>query len=196
MLKLPNAVRPLCAGLVLSLVAACGGDAILQPTAADQQAIASVADKPYRLQPGEKVRITVYGETGLSGEYQIDPTGFISLPLAGVVKAAGLTENDLQQQLVTLYSKEYLKNPKITVSVSEFRPFYIIGEVEKPGSYAYTSGLNVLSAIAIAGGTTYRASRDRIFIQHPGESGLREYTSSAAIPIMPGDIIQIPRRYF
>ena len=108
--KFPNAVRSLCAGFILSLVGACGGDAILQPTAADQQAIASVADKPYRLQPGEKIRITVYGETGLSGEYQIDPTGFISLPLAGVVKAAGLTENDLQKQLVALYSKEYLKN--------------------------------------------------------------------------------------
>ena len=193
---MPNAAHALCAILCISVVSSCGGDAILQPTPADQQAIASIAEKPYRLQPGEKVRITVFGETGLSGEYQIDPTGFISLPLAGVVKAAGLTENELQQRLVELYSKEYLKNPKITVSVSEFRPFYIIGEVEKPGAYPYTSGLNVLSAIAIAGGTTYRASRSRIFIQHPGESGLREYTSSAAIPILPGDIIQIPRRYF
>ena len=191
-----NAARALCAILCISVVSSCSGDAILQPTSADQQTIASIAEKPYRLQPGEKVRITVFGETGLSGEYQIDPAGFISLSLAGVVKAAGLTENELQQKLVELYSKEYLRNPKITVSVSEFRPFYIIGEVEKPGAYPYTSGLNVLSAIAIAGGTTYRASRSRIFIQHPGESGLREYTSSAAIPIMPGDIIQIPRRYF
>jgi len=191
-----NTARGLCAIHCISVVSSCSGDAILQPTSADQQTIASIAEKPYRLQPGEKVRITVFGETGLSGEYQIDPAGFISLSLAGVVKAAGLTENELQQKLVELYSKEYLRNPKITVSVSEFRPFYIIGEVEKPGAYPYTSGLNVLSAIAIAGGTTYRASRSRIFIQHPGESGLREYTSSAAIPIMPGDIIQIPRRYF
>src|ERR1051326_1194365 len=121
--KFPNAVRSLCAGLILSLAGACGGDAILQPTAADQQAIASVADKPYRLQPGEKVRITVYGETGLSGEYQIDPTGFISLPLAGVLKPAGFTENNCKQQLVSLYRKKYQKTPKITFSVPDSRPF-------------------------------------------------------------------------
>jgi polysaccharide export outer membrane protein len=178
------------------MVGGCGSDVILQPTAADQQAIASLTNKPYRLQPGEKIRVTVFGEAGLSGEYQIDPGGFLSLPLLGVVKAAGITESDLQQQLVQRYSQEYLKNPKITISVSEFRPFYIVGEVEKPGAYPYASGLNVLSAIAIAGGTTYRASRSRIYMQHPGESGLQEYTASAAIPVMPGDIIQIPRRYF
>jgi protein involved in polysaccharide export with SLBB domain len=194
--KIPSAARTFCAAFVFSLVAGCGSDAILQPTAADQQAVASLAEKPYRLQPGEKVRITIYGEAGLSGEYQIDPGGFLSLPLVGVVKAAGISESDLQQLLVKRYSQEYLKNPKITVSVSEFRPFYIIGEVEKPGAYPYTSGLNVLSAIAIAGGTTYRASHSRIYMQHPGESGLSEYTASAAIPVMPGDIIQIPRRYF
>src|SRR5215471_1754372 len=191
-----NAARALCAILCISVASSCGGDAILQPTPADQQAIASIAEKPYRLQPGEKVRITVFGETGLSGEYQIDPAGFISLSLAGVVKAAGLTENELQQKLVELYSKEYLRNPKITVSVSEFRPFYIIGEVEKPGAYPYTSGLNVLSAIAIAGGTTYRASRSTVLIQHPGESGMREYPLASTVPILPGDIIRIPQRYF
>jgi len=190
-----------CFCIVLGLVLAptltrCGSDVILQPTAADQQAIAALANAPYRLQPGERIRITIFGEAGLSGDYQIDPSGFLSLPLVGTVKAAGITESDLQQQLVQRYNQEYLKNPKITVSVSEFRPFYIVGEVEKPGAYPYASGLNVLSAIAIAGGTTYRASRSHIYIQHPGESGLREYTASAAIPVMPGDIIQIPRRYF
>ena len=80
-------------------------------------------------------------------------------------------------------------------SIAQFRPFYIVGEVEKPGAYPYTGGLNVLSAIAIAGGTTYRANLSHVLIQHPGDSTMREYDTSAPIPILPGDIIQIPRRY-
>ena len=174
----------------------CSGDEILQPTAADQQAILEAAAAPHRLQPGEKIRITVYGEQGLSGDYAIDPSGAVSLPLAGTVEAAGLTQSELERRLTERLSSEYLRNPKVTVSIVEFRPFYILGEVEKPGAYPYTGGLNVLSAIAIAGGTTYRANRSKIYIQHVGENGLREYVASAAIPILPGDVIQIPRRYF
>ena len=100
------------------------------------------------------------------------------------------------EELSKQFGSGYLKSPKVTVGVVEFRPFYILGEVEKPGAYPYTGGLNALSAIAIAGGATYRASRERILIQHPTDSGLREYTLNASIPILPGDIIQVPRRYF
>ncbi len=178
------------------LALGCGGDEILQPTTEDQQAILAAAAGPHRLQAGEKIRVTVYGEQGLSAEYEIDPSGSVSLPLAGTVQAAGLTQSELEHRLTERFSSEYLKNPKVTVSIAEFRPFYILGEVEKPGAYPYTGGLNVLSAIAIAGGTTYRANRSKIYIQHAGENGLREYVASAAIPIMPGDVIQIPRRYF
>jgi len=178
------------------LALGCGGDEILQPTAEDQQAILATAATPHRLQAGEKIRVTVYGEQGLSGDFQIDPSGFVSLPLAGTVEAAGLTQKELEQRLTKAFASEYLRNPKVTVSIAEFRPFYILGEVEKPGAYPYTGGLNVLSAIAIAGGTTYRANRSKIYIQHAGENGLKEYVASAAIPIMPGDVIQIPRRYF
>jgi protein involved in polysaccharide export with SLBB domain len=178
------------------LAVGCGSDEILQPTTEDQQAILAAAAVPHRLQPGEKIRVTVYGEQGLSGEYEIDPSGFVSLPLAGTVQATGLTQKELEQKLTQQFSSEYLRNPKVTVSITEFRPFYILGEVEKPGAYPYTGGLNVLSAIAIAGGTTYRANRSKIYIEHAGENGLREYVASAAIPVMPGDVIQIPRRYF
>ncbi len=120
----------------------------------------------------------------------------MSLPLAGTVKAAGLTQPELERELAQKFRTQYLKNPKVTISILEFKPFYILGEIEKPGAYPYTSGLNVLSAIAIAGGTTYRASKSSILIQHPGEAGLREYPLNASIPILPGDIIRIPQRYF
>jgi protein involved in polysaccharide export with SLBB domain len=175
--------------------AVAGCTSIAQVSGVDQQQILAESVSP-RLQAGEKIRVNVYGESSLSGDYQIDPSGFVSLPLAGNIKATGLTQSELAEALATSLRSQYLKNPKVTVSVAEFRPFYIIGEIEKPGSYPYTSGLNVLSAIAIAGGTTYRASRSSILIQHPGEAALREYTLDASVPILPGDIIKVPQRYF
>jgi polysaccharide export outer membrane protein len=181
--------------LALLLTGCAGGD--LGPVSdSELKAYADAATASPKLQAGEKIRITVYGEATLSGDYQIDPSGFVSLPLAGTVRAAGLTQSELEQELSKKFRSEYLKNPKVTVSITEFKPFYIIGEVEKPGAYPYTSGLNVLSAIAIAGGTTYRASKSTILIQHPGEAGLREYPATAATPILSGDIIKVPQRYF
>jgi protein involved in polysaccharide export with SLBB domain len=179
------------------LVAGCSVGSNLGPvTEAEQNAIREAAKGSLRLQAGEKIRLTVYGEASLSGDYQIDPSGYLSLPLAGTVQAAGLTQAELEQVLSKKFRSEYLRNPKVTVSIVEFRPFYILGEIEKPGSYPYTSGLNLLSAIAIAGGTTYRGSKSTVLIQHAGESGMREYPLASSVPILPGDIIRIPQRYF
>ena len=178
------------------LLAGCAGGDLGPVSDSDLKAYAAAATSSPKLQAGEKIRVNVYGEATLSGDYQIDPSGFVSLPLAGTVRAAGLTQNELEQELSKKFRSEYLKNPKVTVSITEFKPFYIIGEVEKPGAYPYTSGLNVLSAIALAGGTTYRASKTIILIQHPGEAGLHEYPSTAATPILSGDIIKVPQRYF
>jgi protein involved in polysaccharide export with SLBB domain len=178
------------------LLAGCSAGNLGPVGESEQRTIAAAATASPRLQAGEKIRVNVYGEASLSGEYQIDPSGFIALPLAGAVKAAGLTQNELEQELAKKFRTEYLKNPRVTVTVAEFKPFYIIGEVEKPGAYPFTSGLNVLSAIAIAGGETYRASKSTILIQHPGESGLREYPLNTSVPIFPGDIIRVPQRYF
>jgi len=175
----------------------CSAGSTLGPASeAEQKAIMEAAKGSPRLQAGEKIRVTVYGEASLSGDYQIDPSGYLSLPLAGTVKAAGLTQAELEQELAKKFRSEYLRNPRVTISITEYRPFYILGEIEKPGAYPYTSGLNVLSAIAIAGGTTYRGSRSTVLIQHPGEDGMREYPLASSVPILPGDIIRIPQRYF
>src|SRR4051794_34116370 len=182
---------------VCLLLSACGGGGSApSATPEDFDRLRAAAAAPPQLQAGEKIRVTVFGENSLSGEYQIDPSGFISLPLAGTVKAAGLTQNDLAHELEASLRSGYLKDPKVTVSILEFRPFFILGEVEKPGSYPYSSGLNVMSAIATAGGTTYRASQATVLIQHPGEAEMRTYDASKSIPILPGDIIQVPRCYF
>jgi len=181
--------------LVLCLLPSACGSGARPVTEAERKALEAAAAAPPELQPGEKIHVLVYGEPSLSGDYQIDPSGFVSLPLAGTVKAAGLTQQQLEQELARKFSSGYLTDPKITVGVAEFRPFYIVGEVEKPGAYPYTGGLTVLSAIAIAGGTTYRANQSRVLIQHAGEGSMREYDMDEPIPILPGDIIQIPRRY-
>src|SRR5262249_9008364 len=112
-----------------------------------------------RLQPGEKIRILVFGESSLTGDYEIDQSGFVSLPLAGTVKAAGSTQPELEKELAKKFRSQYLRDPKVTVTLVSQRPFYIVGEVEKPGEYQYKSGLNVLTALALAGGTTYRGSK-------------------------------------
>ncbi len=150
-----------------------------------------------RLQAGDKVKVTVFGEDKLTGEYEIDPGGSLSLPLAGTVQASGLTKAELEQLLSKKFSVgNYLKNPKVTVDVSTFRPFYVLGEVEKPGEYQYKGGLNVMTAIAVAGGNTYRASRSHVLIQRVGEPGFREYPFSPTVPVYPGDLIRVPERYF
>ena len=143
-----------------------------------------------------RLRCTVYGEDKLSGEYRLDQSGQISLPLAGTIEAKGLTQTELEQALSKKFRSQYLKNPKVTVTIATLQPYYIIGEVEKPGEFAYRSGLNVLTALAIAGGPTYRASRSTVQIQRRGETGMREYPISASVPILPGDVIKVPERYF
>lgn len=190
------AICPLVLAVVLG-ISGCSGGANLGPVSAEeQQSYVAAATAAPRLQAGEKIRVTVYGEEKLSGDYDIDPNGLVSLPLAGTVKAAGLTQTELEAELARKFRTEYLKNPKVTVSIASRRPFYILGEVEKPGEYPYKSGLNVLSATALAGGPTYRASKSNVLIQRAGESSMREYPLSSNVPVLPGDLVRIPERYF
>jgi len=165
-------------------------------TQADIQATAASASATPRFQGGEKIRISVFGESSVSGDYEIDPSGVVSLPLAGTVKAIGLTQAEFEQELAKKFRTEYLKNPKVTVTVLQFRPIYIVGEAEHQGEFPYKSGLNALTALALAGGGTYRANRNYILIQHFGETGMKEYPQSSSTLILPGDLIRVPERYF
>src|SRR5262249_46437931 len=149
---------------LLLLLGACGGGFDLLGMAAsnatpDGTSASAPADKPVqrsglqlRLSPGDKIKVIVFGEDKLSGDYQIDSAGGVSMPLAGTVQAAGLTKPELEQALTAKFKSEYLRNPRVTVDVISFRPFYVLGEVKNPGEFPYRNGLNVLSAIAIAGG--------------------------------------------
>ncbi len=150
-----------------------------------------------KLQAGDKIKVTVFGEDKLTGEYEIDPAGSVSLPLAGTVDAAGLTKAELERALSKKYKAlKYLNDPKVTVDIASFRPFYVLGEVEKPGEYVYKGGLSVVGAIAVAGGYTYRASKNRVLIQRVGEETFKEYPLSPRVLVYPGDVVRLPERYF
>ena len=185
----------LCSAMLAAafLITGCAGSTLSD---AEKEAAVAAATSPAKLQPGDKIRIVVFGEDNLTGEYQLDQSGQISLPLAGTIKVLGLTQAELEQELAKKFKSQYLKSPKVTVTITTLRPYYIIGEVKSPGQFAYQSGLNVLTALAIAGGPTYRASRNTVEIQRLGETSMHEYPVSASVPVLPGDVIKVPERYF
>ena len=200
-----SSLRPAGALLLLLLLNACGGGYGDPATGAGGTPIGtSTPDKTktapagpqLRLSAGDKVKVVVFGEDKLSGDYQIDTAGFLSVPLAGTIPASGLTKPELEQALTTKLKGEYLRNPKVTVDVIAYRPFFVLGEVQKPGEYAYRSGLNVLSAIAIGGGVTYRANNSTVLIQRSGTTEMQEYPQSPTIPVLPGDVVRVPERFF
>jgi len=151
---------------------------------------------PTRIQSGDRIKVTVYGEDSLNGVYDVDPSGNVTVPLAGTVRAAGRSKGELQRDITAKYKGEYLQDPKVVVEVVGFRPFYLMGEIEKPGEYSYKSDLNILSAIAMAGGLTYRASRSTVLIQHPGQAIWQEYALAPTVMVGPGDLVRVPERYF
>lgn len=151
----------------------------------------------YILGPNDKVKISVYGETGLTGEYVISSDGKISLPLVGNVNASGKTVKQFQDELVVAYRDGgYLKDPKITAEVVSARPFFILGEVKIPGQYPCLNGMTVMNAVATAGGFTYRAENDTVFIRHPGEAQEHKEKLTDTTPVFPGDTIRIDERWF
>jgi len=155
------------------------------------------AETGYRLGSGDQVRITVFGEPDLTGQFAVDGSGIVAFPLIGEVKAAGGTPRDLEKAIGAKLREGYLKNPTVNVEVLSFRPFFILGEVKAPGSYPYKSGLNVMNAVALAGGYTYRAKSNVWVITRTDDSNYqaREVTDGD-FKVLPGDTIVIPERFF
>ncbi len=150
----------------------------------------------YRLGAGDKLRMIVFGEEELSAEYELDGTGNLSLPLIGQVRAGGQTAQNLENQIKSLYADGYLVNPRISLEVINFRPFYIVGEVNNPGNYPYISGLTVLNAVAVAGGYSPRAKKNKIELKRiqNGKEHLQIVTEASQV--LPGDVIEIKERFF
>ena len=154
-------------------------------------------DASYKLGSGDKIKLTVYGENDLGGEYQVDGAGQVQLPLLGPVPAAGMTVHDFETAVGGKFVSEgYLKDPRVSVEVENYRPFYIIGEVKSPGQYPYVSGMNALNAVALAGGYTYRADDKDVYIRRDGTSKEQEAPADQSTKINPGDIIRVDERIF
>lgn len=189
-----------CMAAVLSLLIVSTSDPVLARQAASsvQDASAPPPFQPseYVLGAGDKVRVNVYGEETLSGQFVVAGSGFVSIPLVGEVQAAGLTLRDFQSAVEVALRNGYLKEPRVSAEVLNYRPFYILGEVEKPGEYPYTSGLTVLNAVATAGGFTYRANQKRVFIKRKSDEGERPFPLTGATQVAPGDTIRITERLF
>ena len=152
----------------------------------------------YQLGPGDRLQITFFGKhTGdLSGDYEIDGTGLVPLPLVGNLRLGGRTLSQAEAVIREAYQPDYLKNPRISLQVLNYRPFYIWGQVNDPGSYPYVNGITVLEAVVIAGGFTKRAKESRMEIIRGTDPTRERQDATPETIVLPGDVIEVPQRYF
>ncbi len=156
----------------------------------------ALADDAYVLGSGDRIKVTVFGEAELSGEFQVDGQGDISLPLIGVVRVTGETTRTFETRVASLLADGYLISPQISVEVLNFRPFFILGEVRNPGNFPYREGLTVNQAVALAGGFTFRADEDDIEITRGNQAGTEPQAAALHTPVGPGDTIRVTERLF
>jgi polysaccharide export outer membrane protein len=148
--------------------------------------------RQYQLGPGDVLQSTVFGDTDLSGPYRVSDSGTVSMTLVGMLPAQGLSLTEFQRELVDRLNARAIKSPDVAVQVTEYRPFFILGEVKNPGSYPYVPNMTVLTAVAIAGGFTFRAAENEISVTR-GPQG--EARASRASPLLPGDVVYVFERH-
>jgi len=156
----------------------------------------SALDGTYRLSPGDRLNIVVFGHDDISGEFHIDGAGKIALPLLGQLPAAGRTLEQLQAEMTTALDRDFIVNPRVSIDVLNFRPFFILGQVTSPGRYPYASGMDVRQAVAVAGGFTRRARTSTMVIIREGTAGRIRIEATPDMAVLPGDTIEIERRIF
>lgn len=169
----------------------------LQSQAVPQEQLANIRLSDYPLGVGDKIRITVFGEEDLSMEVQLSDAGTISYPFLGEITVLGRTIGGLAERITEGLSDGYLVSPSVSVTVLEYRPFYIHGEVEDPGGYPYQPGLTLQQAVALAGGFTERASRSKFLLLKEGATDeSEEITIRLTSPVGPGDTVTIEESFF
>ena len=182
--------RRLLLPLLLAL-AGCGGPG------ANLAPIPVGAATAYRLGPGDEVRILTLGEDRLTGAFRVNDGGAVALPLVGAIRATGLTTVELEQAIsAALVKAELIRAPSVAVEVTAYRPIYVLGEVNKPGQYAYQPGMTVVTAVAVAGGYTYRAIEERASIVRNADGKAVEGRATRQTYVQPGDVITIYERRF
>jgi polysaccharide export outer membrane protein len=153
-------------------------------------------DQQYRLDAGDKLRVVVYGQEGLTNSYAIDAGGSITMPLIGAVPARGLTPAGLASHITAKLRNGYIREPSVAVEVESYRPFFILGEVAAPGQYPYVPNMSVESAVAIAGGFSPRAKRDAVTLTRTDPRGPTRAVVPLGTPLNPGDTVLVGERWF
>lgn len=150
----------------------------------------------YRLAAGDKVKLTIFNEPTLSGEFAVSTDGNLSLPLVGEVPANGKTVTEVAGIVQNALGSGYLRDPKVSLEVSAYRPFFVLGEVKMPGQFPYANSMTALNAIALAQGFSPRAQRSTVYIRRAGSETEQAYRLTPDLRVMPGDTIRIGERYF
>jgi protein involved in polysaccharide export with SLBB domain len=184
------ALRALACAMVVAI--GFGGSADAAPGAASP----AFGGADYHLGTGDKVRVTIFGEADLSGEFQVDATGVVRLPMIGQVKAGGLTAHDLEGNIRAALADGYINDPRVAVEITTYRPFYIVGEVVKPGEYPFANGMTASTAVAVAGGFTPKAVDSVIYVRHQGDNTEQRLVATDATLIRPGDVIRVDSTAF
>jgi polysaccharide export outer membrane protein len=153
-------------------------------------------DAAYRLDAGDRLRVVIYGQEGLTNTYAIDAGGSITMPLIGAVRARGLTPAGLAAEITGKLRNGYIREPSVAVEIEAYRPFFILGEVAAPGQYPYVPNMSIESAVAIAGGFSPRARRDRVTLTHTDAGGSMRVVVPLGTPISPGDTVLVGERWF
>ncbi len=174
------------------LAAALGGCTDRMPLSEPIPALSG----PYRLDTGDKLRVVVYDQPSLTNLYEVDQSGQISVPLIGDVSARNTSTDELAQRIRTRLASAYLRDPNVTVEVSEYRPFFVLGEVNAPGEYTYVPGITAETAIAKAGGFSDRANKRTVRVSRTVNGSMVESRMPVVEPIRPGDTIYVPESLF
>ena len=180
--------------IAAAVVAGCSDGPAL-PSATGAAAPTSALQRTYRLGIGDKLKLTVFGEENLSGQFEVNALGQVALPLIGELPAKGLGIAEFRDAVTRRLADGYLKNPRVTVEVLNYRSIFVHGEVKSGGEFQFKNGLKFRDAVAMAGGYTYRANQDHLFLVREGEQEERIALPSDA-PVLPGDNIRIPERFF
>jgi len=188
---LPRSPRP--GPVVVAAPVAVAGPVVAAPVAYAEPV---AYDSSYHLDAGDKLRVVVYGQEGLTNTYAIDAGGSITMPLIGSVPARGRTPAGLAAEIAGKLRAGFIRDPSVAVEIEAYRPFFILGEVAAPGQYPYVPNMTVESAVAIAGGFSPRARRDRVTVTHTDASGTARYIVPPGTSISPGDTVLVGERWF
>src|SRR6202171_4923052 len=195
----PGVVAEFAGGAIAALRASFAGPGPAYapvPSAYAEAPVPVRYDAAYRLDAGDRLRVVVYGQEGLTNTYAIDAGGAITMPLIGAVPARGRTPATLASAISAKLRNGYIREPSVAVEIEAYRPFFILGEVAAPGQYPYVPNMSVESAVAIAGGFSPRAQRDRVTLTHTDHSGSSRFVVPLGSALGPGDTVLVGERWF